>query len=241
MFLGRKFDRPVQFLLSSSQHFTSCQTVLRLVYCRLVRHPCWLSIGVSLSCHHVRAKCSRLLQISRLGKSKRKNKQKDLQSKIDHAHHDLFIFPSKVFSILFIVLVIYLDMLCWALLVGPWLFLIASACVWLEMNSQTTGTICLAIQVSYYGCFSCMWRYRRECRPSRPPLLASQDHLQHIGNVVRLFPNKYFLFFCIYTLFIVSSSFSFTFQYRLSRHNHELPDQTSLTSCPSAETAEEGS
>ena len=134
MFLGHKFDRPVLFLLSSSQHFTSCQTVLRLVYCSLVRHSCWLSIGVSLSRHHVCAKCSRLLQISRLGKSKERINKRTFKVKLTMPIMIyLYFLHSKVFSILFIVLVIYLDMLCWALLVGPWLFLIASACVWLEM------------------------------------------------------------------------------------------------------------
>ena len=49
-----------------------------------------------------------------------------------------------------------------------------------------------------------MWRCLRECRPSHPPLLASQDHLQHTGNVVRLFPNKYFQLSYLFFFFSVS-------------------------------------
>ena len=30
-------------------------------------------------------------------------------------------------------LVVYLDIICWTMLVGPWLFFMASACVWLEL------------------------------------------------------------------------------------------------------------
>ena len=39
----------------------------------------------------------------------------------------------QIFSLLFISLVVYLDLLCWTVLTAPWLFLGASACVWLEM------------------------------------------------------------------------------------------------------------
>jgi hypothetical protein len=38
-----------------------------------------------------------------------------------------------MFSLLFISLVIYLDLLCWTVLTAPWLFLGASVCVWLEI------------------------------------------------------------------------------------------------------------
>ena len=41
--------------------------------------------------------------------------------------------PSQIFSLFFIMLVVYLDIICWTMLVGPWLFFMASACVWLEL------------------------------------------------------------------------------------------------------------
>ena len=50
-----------------------------------------------------------------------------------HAHNPHPYSPLQVFSLLFIILVLYLDILCWTILIGPWLFLIASSCVWLEM------------------------------------------------------------------------------------------------------------
>jgi hypothetical protein len=46
---------------------------------------------------------------------------------------DSYKYQGLVFSLFFILLVLYLDMVCWTLLVGPWLFLIASSFVWLEL------------------------------------------------------------------------------------------------------------
>ena len=39
----------------------------------------------------------------------------------------------QLFSLLFICLVMYLDLFCWTMLPGQWLFLGASSCVWLEV------------------------------------------------------------------------------------------------------------
>ena len=43
----------------------------------------------------------------------------------------------QMFSVMFICLVAYLDLLCWTVLTGPWLFLLASSCVWFEMMRST--------------------------------------------------------------------------------------------------------
>ena len=54
-----------------------------------------------------------------------------IQIHIPHTHtmHSLV----QIFCILFVCLVAYLDLLCWSVLTGPWLFLGASSCVWLEI------------------------------------------------------------------------------------------------------------
>lgn len=44
---------------------------------------------------------------------------------------------TQIFSLLFICLVVYLDLLCWTVLTGPWLFLGASSCVWVEIMRNT--------------------------------------------------------------------------------------------------------
>lgn len=54
-----------------------------------------------------------------------------------------------MFSLLFISLVVYLDLLCWTVLTAPWLFLGASMCVWLEIvrtigeSDRQLGTVCI--------------------------------------------------------------------------------------------------
>lgn len=51
--------------------------------------------------------------------------------------YDSYKYQGLIFSLLFICLVVYLDLLCWTVLSGPWLFLGASSCVWLEMMRNT--------------------------------------------------------------------------------------------------------
>ena len=54
---------------------------------------------------------------------------------------------------LFICLVVYLDLLCWTVLTGPWLFLGASSCVWLEiMRSIGLGNVCHCVCVCVCVC-----------------------------------------------------------------------------------------
>ena len=45
----------------------------------------------------------------------------------------LSLSPTQIFAVLIVCLVFYLDLLCWTVLAGPWLFLGASSCVWLEI------------------------------------------------------------------------------------------------------------
>ncbi|XP_011405939.2 PREDICTED: macoilin-1-like [Amphimedon queenslandica] len=46
---------------------------------------------------------------------------------------DSYKYQGLIFSLFFIMLVVYLDIICWTMLLGPWLFFMASACVWLEL------------------------------------------------------------------------------------------------------------
>ena len=59
-----------------------------------------------------------------------------------------------MFSLLFISLVVYLDLLCWTVLSVPWLFLSASLCVWLE-TIRTIGERNMGGR--YHGWLSGQW------------------------------------------------------------------------------------
>lgn len=72
------------------------------------------------------------------------------EDKATHSNNDeldllppTFLFPllHQLFSLLFICLVMYLDLLCWTVFTGPWLFLGASSCVWLELMRNTGGAV----------------------------------------------------------------------------------------------------
>lgn len=51
--------------------------------------------------------------------------------------YESYKYQGLLFSVLFICLVAYLDLLCWTVLTGPWLFLAASSCVWFEVMRNT--------------------------------------------------------------------------------------------------------
>ncbi|KAL5457272.1 hypothetical protein EMCRGX_G034519 [Ephydatia muelleri] len=51
--------------------------------------------------------------------------------------YESYKYQGLLFSVLFICLVAYLDLLCWTILTGPWLFLAASSCVWFEVMRST--------------------------------------------------------------------------------------------------------
>ena len=51
---------------------------------------------------------------------------------------------------LFICLVVYLDLLCWTVLTGPWLFLGASSCVWLEIMRSIGLGMCVTVCVCVF-------------------------------------------------------------------------------------------
>jgi len=55
--------------------------------------------------------------------------------------YDSYKYQGLIFSLLFICLVVYLDLLCWTVMTGPLLFLGASSCVWWEVVRSTEHSL----------------------------------------------------------------------------------------------------
>lgn len=133
----------------SQRHASSTKAVSCLGWDCVVGFTHQLSIWISLSDDHVSSQCLWILQIPRIGR------HVSLQIALKIL---LFHFSWQLFSVLFICLVAYLDLLCWTVLTGPWLFLAASSCVWFEVMRSTGNVALIPLSLGEkevcYNCYS---------------------------------------------------------------------------------------